>query len=235
MIEIKDLSLKYPKSRHNPEVLALKNVSFSIEEGTFLVVVGESGSGKTSLLRAITGLYPSEGKILLNGKDISNVHPSDRNISYVSQEYALYPHLTIFDNIAFPLRSKRAMKEEIVNEVKEVSEALGLDYLMNRKPKELSGGQQQRVALARALVKKPFLYLFDEPLSNISIDSREEARNLIKSELKKRNATAIYVTHDLKEAILLADQIIVLSKGEVVKKGKPNELLEAGIINSFNI
>ncbi|MBQ7995753.1 MAG: ABC transporter ATP-binding protein [Bacilli bacterium] len=234
MIEIKDLSLKYPKTRHNPEVLALKNVSFSLEEGTFLVVVGPSGSGKTSLLRAITGIYPSHGKILINNKDISKIHPSDRNISYVSQEYALYPHLTIFDNIAFPLKAKRAPKEEIIKEVYEVSEALGISHLMNRKPSELSGGQQQRVALARALVKKPSLYLFDEPLSNISVDSREEARNLIKDEIKKRKATSIYVTHDMKEAIQLGDKILVISDGEIKAYGEPNELLSLGIINSFD-
>ena len=227
MIEIKNLQVKYDKTFHNPEVIAINNLSICLERGQFHVIIGQSGSGKTSLLRAIAGLTNHTGSIFVDGIDFDNIHPSDRNIAYVSQNYALYPHMTVFDNIAFPLKTRGASKKEIVDTVYEASKMLDIDYLLNRKPKELSGGQQQRVALARALVKKPEIYLFDEPLSNVSLEARDKERNLIREIVKKYQSTAIYATHNINEATSLADKIVVMNEGEIVFVGTPIETLKS--------
>ncbi|MBO6280691.1 MAG: ABC transporter ATP-binding protein [Bacilli bacterium] len=227
MIEIKHLSVIYEKTRSNPSVVAIDDLSLEMETGKFNVIVGPSGSGKSTLLRAIAGLQPYKGDIIVDKNDYRNIHPSDRNIAFVYQEYNLYPHFTIFDNIAFPLKSRGASKQEIIKIVDEVSEELDIKYLYTRKVKELSGGQLQRVALARAMVKRPDIYLFDEPLSNISSEFREKERLIIKQTISKYQSTAIYVTHNIKEATALADKIFVLDKGQLVFSGSPMEVLKS--------
>ena len=227
MIEISHLSVIYEKTRSNPSVIALDDLSMELETGKFNVIVGPSGCGKTTLLRAIAGLEKYKGDIIVDKIDYRNVDPSDRNIAFVYQNYNLYPHLTIFDNIAFPLKARGASKQEIIKIVDEVAEELDIKFLYTRKIKELSGGQQQRVALARAMVKRPDIYLFDEPLSNISSEFRDKERIMIKKTINKYQSTAIYVTHNIKEATALADLIFVLDNGKLVFKGTPKEVLKS--------
>lgn len=227
MIEIKDLTLTYPKTKKTSEFTALKNVNLLFENDTFYVVIGSSGSGKTSLLSSISGFLKYQGDIFFDGDNAKNIPISDRDIALVNQNYVLYPHMTIFENIAFPLRSRGASKQEILDSVYEVSDILGLNYLLSRKPKELSGGQQQRVALARALVKKPKIYLFDEPLSNVSDELRDVEREMIRKAVKQYRSIAIYVTHNIREATALADKIIVLDEGKVVLSGTPKEIIKS--------
>lgn len=227
MIEISHLSVIYEKTRSNPSVIALDDLSMELETGKFNVIVGPSGCGKTTLLRAIAGLEKYKGDIIVDKIDYRNVDPSDRNIAFVYQNYNLYPHLTIFDNIAFPLKARGASKQEIIKIVDEVAEELDIKFLYTRKIKELSGGQQQRVALARAMVKRPDIYLFDEPLSNISSEFRDKERIMIKKTINKYQSTAIYVTHNIKEATALADLIFVLDNGRLVFKGTPKEVLKS--------
>lgn len=229
MIEIKNLTVVYEKTYNNPQVMAIDNLSLNMETRKFNVIVGVSGSGKTTLLRTIAGLQPFKGEISVDGVNFAKLHPSDRNLAYVTQNYALYPHLTVFDNIAFPLKNKGADRKEIIEVVNEVSESLGIKFLLQRKIKELSGGQQQRVALARAIVKKPSLYLFDEPLSNVSGEYHSEEREVIRKAVAQYHSTAIYVTHNLKEATSLADYIYVMKDGKIVYKGTPDET-----VNSFD-
>ena len=240
-IELKKLSVTYKNKKTKKETTALKGVSEVFEDVSFNVIVGPSGSGKTTLLKAIAGLVEIEGDIFVDDVDISSLSPSLRQVAYVSQEYILYPHMTVFDNIAFPLKAIKASKEEIIEEIEKVSEALGIRHLWSRKPKELSGGQMQRIALARAIVKKPSIYLFDEPLSNLASDMREEERKLIKEVSKKYGATSLYVTHSMKEAFAIADNIIVINDGEIVARGCVDEIRRSseptirGMINAeFN-
>jgi len=183
---------------------------------------------KSTLLKAIAGLIEYEGEIYFDSTDISNLTIKERNISFVTQNYALYPHLNIFDNIAFPLTISQAPKKEIIERVTEVAKYLGIEHCLTRKPKHLSGGQQQKVALARAMVKKPQLYLFDEPLSNFDQPKRYEARQIIKKGVKDYAATAIYVTHDFTEAMALADNIIVISDKKVEISGRPLDVYNSG-------
>lgn len=225
MIEIKDLSVKYEKTYHNPKVVAISHLNATFDNGSFNVVVGPSGCGKTTLLRAIAGLVKCDGDIVVNKVNFTNIYPSDRNIGYVSQSYDLYPHLNVFDNIAFPLKNRGARKEEIIKTVGEIAEELDIRFLYTRKIKELSGGQAQRVALARAMVKKPMLYLFDEPLSNVASEYRDIERHIIKDNIKKYQATAIYVTHNIGEATALADKIFVMNEGQIIFTGTPREVL----------
>lgn len=227
MIEISHLSVIYEKTRSNPSVIALDDLSMELETGKFNVIVGPSGCGKTTLLRAIAGLEKYKGDIIVDKINYQNVDPSDRNIAFVYQNYNLYPHLTIFDNIAFPLKARGASKQEIIKIVDEVAEELDIKFLYTRKIKELSGGQQQRVALARAMVKRPDIYLFDEPLSNISSEFRDKERIMIKKTINKYQSTAIYVTHNIKEATALADLLFVLDNGRLVFKGTPKEVLKS--------
>ena len=178
-ITIKNLKVTY-KNKRKSEVVALDNFNCVIEPDSFNVVVGYSGCGKTTFLRCIAGLIDYDGSIYFDDDNVDKLSPKERNIAFVSQNYVLYPRMTIFDNIAFPLVNKGASKEEIVKRVYEVADRLDIRYCLSRKPKHLSGGQQQRVALARALVKKPSIYLFDEPLSNLDNINRIEAKKLIK-------------------------------------------------------
>lgn len=203
----------------------LKELDFDIQKGEIFVVVGESGGGKTTLLKCIAGLCNFlEGELIVDGVSQDDFDITSSNIGYVRQEYVLYPHMTVYENIAFPLRSMKTPQQEVDRRVKEIADALDIRWLLTRKPKQLSGGQHQRIAIARALVKKPNILLCDEPFSNLAPDMRFELRNVIRKINKVYGTTIVFVTHDLNEAFSLADRIMVLTDGRVEDIGTP-ELL----------
>lgn len=206
-----------------------KNVNLEIKDGEFVVFVGPSGCGKSTLLRMIAGLEEiTSGDLFIGAKRMNDIPPADRNIGMVFQSYALYPHLTVAENMSFGLKLAGAKKEAIAQRVNQVAEILQLAHLLNRKPKELSGGQRQRVAIGRTLVSQPDVFLLDEPLSNLDAALRVQMRVEISKLHKKLNRTMIYVTHDQVEAMTLADKIVVLQAGNVESNvaqiGKPLEL-----------
>ncbi|MBR6298107.1 MAG: ATP-binding cassette domain-containing protein, partial [Candidatus Gastranaerophilales bacterium] len=191
----------------------LKDINLTIEDGEFVVLVGASGCGKSTLLRLIAGLeHQTRGNIYIDDKLVNNVSPKDRDIAMVFQSYALYPHLTVKENIGLSLKIKHVPKCEIERRTRLAAEILKLDEYLDSKPKELSGGQRQRVALARAIVREPKVFLMDEPLSNLDAKLRSEMRAEIKKLHKKLNTTFIYVTHDQTEALTMGDKIVVLNK-----------------------
>ena len=205
----------------------IKNISLKIEEGEFVVFVGPSGCGKSTLLRLIAGLEEcTSGSIFIDGRDVTGLEPYDRKLSMVFQSYALYPHMTVQDNIAFALHTAGLAKSEITAKVAEAARVLKLETYLNRYPKELSGGQRQRVAIGRAIVREPLAFLFDEPLSNLDAALRSETRIEIAKLHKSLGATMVYVTHDQVEAMTLADKIVVLKSGEIMQVGTPRELFE---------
>ena len=222
-IKIENLTVQYTNKKKET-VTALDNISLDIKDGTLNVIVGYSGCGKTTLLRSIAGLQEYDGYIYFDGVDADTLTVQQRNVSMVTQNYVLYRTMTVFENIAFPLNIAGASKDEIIERVYNVAERLGIKHCLSRKPKHLSGGQQQKVALARALIKKPDIYLFDEPLSNFDAQKRSESRILIKKIIKENNATALYVTHDFTEAMALADHLIVLNDGKIEIEGEPFEV-----------
>jgi multiple sugar transport system ATP-binding protein len=203
-------------------VEVLKNISFEVNDGEFVVLVGPSGCGKSTALRIIAGLEePSEGEILIGGKAVNTVHARDRDIAMVFQNYALYPHMNVFDNMAFGLKMRKVEATEIDKRVREAAELLELSPLLKRKPKELSGGQRQRVALGRALVRHPQAYLFDEPLSNLDAKLRTQTRTELARLHKTLRKTMIYVTHDQVEAMTLGQRIVVLHQGVIQQMDTP--------------
>src|SRR5688572_15342967 len=205
----------------------LKGVDLEIPEGSFAVLVGPSGCGKSTLLRLVAGLeHADEGTITLAGRDVTELPPRDRDVAMVFQSYALYPHLTVRDNLAFGLKLRGTDKREIQNRIDEASSMLGLAKLMDRLPKQLSGGQRQRVAMGRAIVRRPNIFLFDEPLSNLDAALRAEVRVEIRRLHDRLKATTLYVTHDQVEAMTLADTLWVLNGGLVEQKGPPLEVYE---------
>src|SRR6202049_1094043 len=213
--------------KHYDSFHALKNIDLQVEKEEFVVFVGPSGCGKSTLLRSICGLETvTSGKIVLDGRDITSVHPSKRNVAMVFQNYALFPHLNVFHNIAFGLELQGLSKEDIHKRVERVATLLHLETMLDRKPKQLSGGQRQRVAIGRAIVKQPKLFLFDEPLSNLDAKLRVRMRvELLNLHYETRN-TAVYVTHDQVEAMTMADRIVILNDGRVEQIGTPVELYE---------
>lgn len=235
-IEIKNLTYQYKRNKNNIVVTAIDDLSCTFIDGSFNVIVGSSGCGKTTLLRIIASLLESfEGQVLTNDVDIRDLSIKERRLAFVLQEYVLYPHLTVFDNIAFPLKTIKADREEIIRRVYEVAEELNLMDCLPRKPRYLSGGQRQRVALARAIVKNADLYLFDEPLSNIDPIMRNEQRIFIKKTMQNHHKTVIYVTHDFKEAMALADYLFVMDNGKIVVSGQPLDVYNSGnsVVNDF--
>ena len=203
----------------------LKGINVELEKGGFLVLVGPSGCGKSTLLNAIAGLQPpTGGDIRIDNESVVNLHPSKRDIAMVFQSYALYPNMSVAENIAFPLEMAGLSKEARAKEVETVSKTLQIGHLLDRKPAQLSGGQRQRVAMARALVRKPRLFLFDEPLSNLDAKLRVEVRAEIKRLHQNTHATIIYVTHDQIEAMTLATKIVVMKDGIVQQAGTPSEI-----------
>jgi multiple sugar transport system ATP-binding protein len=206
---------------------AVNNVNFETREGEFLVFLGPSGSGKTTLLRMIAGLEtPTSGEILIGGKVVNDLSPRDRRIAMVFQSYALYPHLTVYKNIAFPLKAQRIKKELHKEKVEWAASLLGIGTLLDRKPRELSGGERQRVALARAIVREPAVFLLDEPLSNLDAKLRASAREELERFHRRVGTTSIYVTHDQVEAMAMGDRVMVLNKGVVHQLGTPTDVYD---------
>ena len=201
------------------------DVSLRIDHGRLVCLLGPSGCGKTTTLRLIAGLEePTEGRILIGGRDVTRVDPGDRDVAMVFQSYALYPHMTVRENIAFPLRMVGFSRDQIVQSVKEAATRVRIEHLLERKPGQLSGGQQQRCALARAIVRKPALFLLDEPLSNLDAKLRVETRVELKRLQRALNVTAVYVTHDQEEALSLSDRLAVFMDGRIVQVGTPEEV-----------
>lgn len=224
-IEFKNVSVSYFKKKI--EKVVLKNINHLFENEKTHVIVGFSGCGKTTLLKTLFDSVDYDGEILLNERDILKISVQDRNIGYVSQNYGLYPHMSVFNIIAFPLKVMGAPMEEIKKRVREIAKELEIEVCLTRRPKEISGGQQQRVALARALVKNPSICLLDEPFSNLDHESSVKARELVKNVLKKRKITVLYVSHDINEATSLADRIHFLHEGDFIFEGTSKEFLSS--------
>ncbi|KSW10699.1 sugar ABC transporter ATP-binding protein [Pyrodictium occultum] len=209
-------------------VVAVDNVSLIFPDGRFSALLAPSGAGKSTLLYLIAGIYkPTSGRIFFGDRDVTDLPPKERNVGLVFQNYALYPHMTVYDNIAFPLRLRKLPREKIDAKVHEVAKLLHIEELLDRYPGQLSGGQQQRVALARALVKEPEVLLLDEPLSNLDALLRLRIRAELKRLQRSLGITAIYVTHDQSEAMSMADMIVVLNRGRVQQVGSPDEVYNA--------
>ncbi len=220
-VVVENLSKEFGKVR------AVNNINLKVKDGEFLVLLGPSGCGKSTLLRMISGLeFPTYGKIIIGNKDVTRVIPKERDISMVFQNYALYPHMTIGENIRFPLVSRGYKKREIEEKVKWASELLKISELMDRKPVETSGGQRQRTALARALVRDPSAFLMDEPLSNLDAKLRHSAREEIRQFQNQVKITTIYVTHDQIEAMGLGDRIVIMENGIIKQMGTPKEIYD---------
>jgi multiple sugar transport system ATP-binding protein len=206
---------------------AVNNVNLETREGEFLVFLGPSGSGKTTLLRMIAGLEePTAGEVLIGGKVVNHLPPRERRIAMVFQSYALYPHLSVYQNIAFPLKAQKISKQLHKQKVDWAASLLGISKLLERKPRELSGGERQRVALARAIVREPSVFLLDEPLSNLDAKLRASAREELELFQKRVGTTTIYVTHDQVEAMAMGDRVVVLHQGIVRQIGTPQEVYD---------
>ncbi|MEQ9134003.1 MAG: sn-glycerol-3-phosphate ABC transporter ATP-binding protein UgpC [Thalassobaculum sp.] len=207
------------------ETPAVRGIDLDIADKEFVVLVGPSGCGKSTTLRMIAGLEDiTGGDIVIGGHVVNDVPPKDRDIAMVFQNYALYPHMTVFENMSFGLRLKRVPKDEIRQRVENAARILDITELLNRKPKQLSGGQRQRVAMGRAIVRDPKVFLFDEPLSNLDAKLRVQMRTEIKKVHQKVRTTTVYVTHDQVEAMTLADRVVVMNAGLIEQVGTPNEL-----------
>jgi multiple sugar transport system ATP-binding protein len=212
-------------SKHFGEVRAVDEVALATAEGEFLVLLGPSGCGKTTLLRMIAGIEePTAGDILIDGQVVTHLPPRVRNIAMVFQSYALYPHMTVYKNIAFPLRTRGMDKAAIPAKVEWAAAMFGIEKLKHRKPRELSGGERQRVALARAVVREPSVFLLDEPLSNLDAKLRASAREELRQFQRRMGFTTIYVTHDQVEAMGLGDRIVVMHQGRIRQVGSPREI-----------
>lgn len=219
MIEIKNLS------KHFGDVAAVQNVDLSVDEGEFVTILGPSGSGKTTLLTLIAGFEdPTSGEIFINGKNVNGLPTNKRNIGLVFQSYALFPHMTVFENVAFPLSVRRFSKEKIRTKVSEALEKVRLEAFSHRRIHELSGGQQQRVALARAFVFEPSILLLDEPMAALDRKLRQELQIELRELQRSLEITTIAVTHDQEEALTMSDRILILNHGSIEQYGKPQEL-----------
>lgn len=203
----------------------VSDLSLELPDGSMTVLVGPSGCGKSTSLRMLAGLEDvTSGTICIGDRDVTHLEPKDRNVAMVFQNYALYPHLDVRENIAFPLRATRTPKPEALRQADAVGETLGLGHLMRRKPKDLSGGQQQRVAIGRAIIRKPSVFLFDEPLSNLDAKLRVETRTELLQIQRQLGITSLYVTHDQEEAMTLSDRMVVMRDGEIAQEGTPQEV-----------
>lgn len=221
-VELKNVVKIYDKNK------IIDNVSLTVKDKEFLVLVGSSGCGKSTLLRMIAGLEDiTQGEIFIDGKCVNNVHPKDRDIAFVFQNYALYPHMSVYENMAFPLKMRKMSKKDIDAKIKEAAQILNLTELLQRKPKQLSGGQRQRVALGRAIVRNPKVFLMDEPLSNLDAKLRVQMRAEIKKLHQKLQTTFIYVTHDQTEALTMGDTIVILNEGKIFQKDTPENIFKS--------
>ena len=219
-LEIKNLNKTY-----TPKVIPVKDISLSVDNNEFLTLLGPSGCGKSTTLRLIAGLeQPTRGKILIGDRDVTHLSAGDRNIAMVFQSYALYPHMTVYENMASGLKLRKIPRTEIHQRVDEVAKKLGLEELMDRKPGQMSGGQRQRVALGRALVRKPDVFLLDEPLSNLDALLREKVRADLKQLFDAQSVPVVYVTHDQTEAMTLSTKVEVLSNGNVQQLDAPQRI-----------
>jgi ABC-type sugar transport system ATPase subunit len=220
-VELRGVTKRYPGA----ERAAVDAVSLTVEKGAFFSILGPSGCGKTSLLRIIAGFeYPTEGRVLIDGRDVTALAPRERDIAMVFQDYALYPHMTAKENIVFNLRNKKVPKKEIGNRLAAVAEILGITALLDQKPDKLSGGERQRVALGRAIIRKPRVFLMDEPLSNLDLKLREAMRIELGRIHKELGVTMIFVTHDQSEAMTLSGAIAVIDRGRLQQCDTPDTI-----------
>ncbi|MEA9390288.1 sn-glycerol-3-phosphate ABC transporter ATP-binding protein UgpC [Acerihabitans sp. TG2] len=226
-VELVKVAKRYGKN------IVLNPLDLTIPDGSFTVLVGPSGCGKSTLLRLLAGLDTvSDGDIFIDKQQINNLDPADRDIAMVFQSYALYPHLTVAENMAFHMQVKKIPRQQQQTKVEQIARMLGIEPLLRRLPKALSGGQRQRVAMGRAMVRNPRVFLFDEPLSNLDAQLRMELRAEIKSLHQQLKTTTVYVTHDQVEAMTLADQIVVMKQGSIVQQGQPLEIYDRPV-NTF--
>jgi multiple sugar transport system ATP-binding protein len=214
-------------SRQFSAATAVKDISLEIPEGQFWVLVGPSGCGKSTILRMVAGLdFPTTGEIYIGDRLVTHLPARERDVAMVFQNYALYPHMTVAENLAFGLKMRHVDRAQVQQRVRTVAESLDLSHLLNRKPKQLSGGQQQRVALGRAIARQPQVFLLDEPLSNLDAQLRDDTRAELKRLHQQVGVTTLYVTHDQTEAMTLADQIVVLSQGHIQQIGTPQQIYQ---------
>lgn len=234
-ITFKNFSIYYKQKKEI--VIAVDDVSFSFHKQKINVLIGFSGCGKTSLLNAISGRILYDGELFFDDKKAEDISVQNRNISYVSQDFVLYPHMTVYDNIAYPLKLLKLPREEIDYRVREICEEVDISYLLTRRPKYLSIGQQQRVAIARAFVKKPNIILLDEPLSNLDKETSEDIKQLIKELVLENKTTCIYVSHNINDALNLADAIFVMDQGKIIGEYTPKQFLDSKepIIESLKV
>lgn len=220
-----EVRLSNVEKRYANDTFAVQGINFSANDGEFVVLVGPSGCGKSTTLRMVAGLEEiTGGEIEIGGARVNEKEPKDRDVAMVFQNYALYPHMTVFDNMAFPLKMRKVPKEEIARQVESAAELLSIKQHLQKKPKELSGGERQRVAVGRAIVRKPKVFLFDEPLSNLDAALRTQMRAELKRLQRRLGATMLYVTHDQIEAMTMGDRIVVMNKGLVEQFGTPSEV-----------
>ncbi|TDM45359.1 ABC transporter ATP-binding protein [Macrococcoides goetzii] len=219
MIEFKNISMQFK------DTIAIDNLNLTIRSGEFVSILGPSGCGKSTTLFMLAGLLqPTRGQIIIDGNDVTHLKVDARNIGMVFQDYALYPHMTVFNNIAFPLKMKRLSKREIKEKVEYAAKLVEIDAYLNRLPKELSGGQQQRVAIARAIVREPEILLLDEPLSNLDARLRVSMREEIRAIQQRLNITTLFVTHDQEEALSISDKIVMLNEGKMMQYDTPFDM-----------
>ncbi len=222
---MEDLSLIGVSKTFPGGVVALARTDLHVEAGRLLVLLGPSGCGKTTLLRIIAGLEePTEGRVIIGGLDVTHAHPKNRDVAMVFQSYALYPHMTVYDNLAFGLRMRKTTRNVLDEKVKRAADTLDIGHLLQRKPAALSGGQRQRVALGRAMVREPKIFLLDEPLSNLDAVLRTQMRTELVRMQRKLGRTMVYVTHDQTEAMTMGDQVAVMSEGRILQIGAPAEV-----------
>lgn len=225
-IKINNLTYYYIDKKKKIGISPICNLNAVIDNNSFTIIIGESGSGKTTLLKLIAGIYkPNDGLIYFDNDDVTNLDAASRHLSYISQEFALYPHLTVFDNIAYPLKIAKIPADEIRTRVNEMLTLLDINLYQSRKPKQLSIGQRQRVAIARALIKKPNLILLDEPLSNLDDKLKAETIKLLKEIKEKFAITLIYVTHKLDEVKNIGTNLLILHNGSIVQSGTVDEVI----------
>lgn len=221
MIEFRNINKKFK------DTFVIENMNLTIQSGELVSLLGPSGCGKSTTLFMLAGIHqPTSGKIYIGGRDISQLSPLERNVGMVFQDYALYPHMTVFDNIAFPLKINKLSKKVISEKVLQVAHQVEIEALLKRKPNELSGGQQQRVAIARAIVREPNLLLLDEPLSNLDARLRITMRDEIRELQQRLKITTLFVTHDQEEALSISDKIIMMDRGKIIQYGTPQNIYD---------
>lgn len=219
------LTLENVTKKFGKKIIAVKNFNLEVQDREFLVLLGPSGCGKTTAMRMVAGLEEvTDGRIFIGDRDVTDLPPRKRNISMIFQNYAVWPHMTVYGNIAYALKLKRMSKAEIDKTVKDVASLVKIDMLLERYPSQLSGGQQQRIAVARAIAVYPDVFLMDEPLSNLDAKLRGSMRTELKAIHDKTNATTVFVTHDQSEAMSMADRIVIMKEGEVIQIGTPEDV-----------